>query len=364
MMGGFGAHEYMAPCPAGENDVALAPGYAANVEVASAEAQRVALPVGGPEPQSVHTPGMTTIDAVAGHLSLPPGALLKAFPVVVDDDRGMVMVVVRGDHRVNEVKLANALGASFRPAQPEEISERIGPPGFIGPVGADMPILLDDAVVAGVYVAGANAPDAHLVGVEPGRDFPFDRVDVRMVEAGDRVNGHVIRIEPAIEVGNIFKLGTRFSEPLGATYLDESGREQLIWMGSYGIGPARIAAAAVEQHADEKGIAWPRAIAPWDVELVGLGRPDTPEREAAEKLYEELRAAGIDVLYDDRDAGPGEKFADAELLGVPLRLTLGKRSLQSGAVEAQVRRGLADHEGGVPLEGAAEAVAELWRSLP
>jgi prolyl-tRNA synthetase len=185
-----------------------------------------------------------------------------------------------------------------------------------------------------------------------------------MVEAGDRVNGHVIRIEPAIEVGNIFKLGTRFSEPLGATYLDESGREQLIWMGSYGIGPARIAAAAVEQHADEKGIAWPRAIAPWDVELVGLGRPDTPEREAAEKLYEELRAAGIDVLYDDRDAGPGEKFADAELLGVPLRLTLGKRSLQSGAVEAQVRRGLADHEGGVPLEGAAEAVAELWRSLP
>jgi prolyl-tRNA synthetase len=364
MMGGFGAHEYMAPCPAGENDVALAPGYAANVEVASAEAQRVALPVGGPEPQSVHTPGMTTIDAVAGHLSLPPGALLKAFPVVVDDDRGMVMVVVRGDHRVNEVKLANALGASFRPAQPDEISERIGPPGFIGPVGADMPILLDDAVVAGVYVAGANAPDAHLVGVEPGRDFPFDRVDVRMVEAGDRVNGHVIRIEPAIEVGNIFKLGTRFSEPLGATYLDESGREQLIWMGSYGIGPARIAAAAVEQYADEKGIAWPRAIAPWDVELVGLGRPDTPEREAAEKLYEELRAAGIDVLYDDRDAGPGEKFADAELLGVPLRLTLGKRSLQSGAVEAQVRRGLADHEGGVPLEGAAEAVAELWRSLP
>ena len=174
----------------------------------------------------------------------------------------------------------------------------------------------------------------------------------------------MIRIEPAIEVGNIFKLGTRYSDPLGATYLDESGREQHIWMGSYGIGPARIAAAAVEQYADEQGISWPRAIAPWDVELVGLGRAGTPEREAAEKLYEELRAAGIDVLYDDRDAGPGEKFADAELLGVPLRLTLGKRSLQSGAVEAQVRRGRADHDGGVPLEGAAEAVAELWRSLP
>jgi prolyl-tRNA synthetase len=364
MMGGFGAHEYMAPCPAGENDVALAPGYAANVEVASAEAQAVELPAGRGAPESVDTPGMTTIDAVARHLSLPAGALLKAFPVVVEDDRGMVMVVVRGDHRVNEIKLQNALGAAFRAAHPEEVSDRIGPPGFIGPVGADLPVLLDRAVVPGAYVAGANAPDAHLVGVEPGRDFSFDAVDVRSVEAGDRVNGHAIRIEPAIEVGNIFKLGTRYSEPLGATYLDESGKEQLVWMGSYGIGPARIAAAAVEQFADEQGISWPRAIAPWQIHLVGLGRAGTPEREAAERLYEELRGAGLDVLYDDRDAGPGEKFADAELLGVPLRLTLGKRSVQSGAVEAQVRRGREDQDGGVPLEGAAEAVAELWRSLP
>jgi prolyl-tRNA synthetase len=363
MMGGFGAHEYMAPCPAGENDVALAPGYAANIEVASAEAQPVQLPPSGAEPAAVETPGMTTIDAVAQHLSLPPGALLKAFPVVTDE-RGMVMVVVRGDHRVNEIKLQNALGATFRAANADEISDRIGPPGFIGPMGTDLPILLDEAVVPGAYVVGANRPDAHIAGVEPGRDFAFDRVDVRTVEAGDRVNGGVIRIEPAIEVGNIFKLGTRYSEPLGATYLDESGKEQLVWMGSYGIGPARIAAAAVEQYADEQGISWPRAIAPWDVELVSLGKPGTPEREAAEKLYEELRAAGLDVLYDERDAGPGEKFADAELLGVPLRLTLGRRSLESGTVEAQVRRGRKDHEGGVPLEGAAEAVADLWRSLP
>jgi len=363
MMGGFGAHEYMAPCPAGENDVALAPGYAANIEVASAEAQPVPLPPSGAEPATVQTPRMTTIDAVAGHLGLPAGALLKAFPVVTDD-RGLVMVVVRGDHRINEIKLQNALGATFRAANPDEVSERIGPPGFIGPVGIDLPILLDEAVVPGAYVVGANEPDAHIAGVEPGRDFRFDRVDVRTVEAGDRVNGGVIRIEPAIEVGNIFKLGTRYSEPLGATYLDESGREQLVWMGSYGIGPARIAAAAVEQYADEKGISWPRAIAPWDVELVSLGKAGTPEREAGEKLYEELRAAGLDVLYDDRDAGPGEKFADAELLGVPLRLTLGRRSLESGAVEAQIRRGRTDHDGGVPLEGAAEAVADLWRSLP
>ena len=176
-----------------------------------------------------------------------------------------------------------------------------------------------------------------------------ERGDVRSVEVGDTVNGRPIRIEPAIEIGNIFKLGTRYSDPLGATYLDENGKEQLIHMGSYGIGPARMTAAAIEQYADEKGISWPRAIAPWDVEIVAIGKPGTPEREAAEGLYAELREAGIEVLLDDRDAGPGEKFADAELLGVPLRLTVGKRSLESGAREAQARRGRADHDGGVPL---------------
>src|SRR3954467_3341918 len=272
MMGGLGAHEYMAPSAAGENEVALAPGYAANVEIAAAEPQRTELGHALDAPEAVQTPGLTTVAEVARALGVPTGALLKAYPVVLDDGGAMRMVVVRGDHRINDIKLQNALGAAFRPARPDEVSERIGPPGYIGPVGVDMPGLLDDAVVGGPYVAGANTPDAHLAGVEPGRDFRFERADVRTVEAGDRVNGNMIRIEPAIEVGNIFKLGTRYSEPLGATYLDESGREQLVWMGSYGIGPARIAAAAVEQYADEQGISWPRAIAPWDVELVGLGR--------------------------------------------------------------------------------------------
>ena len=191
-----------------------------------------------------------------------------------------------------------------------------------------------------------------------------ERGDFRTVEAGDTVNGHPIRIEPAIEIANIFKLGTRYSEPLGATYLDENGKEQLIVMGCYGIGPARITAAAIEQYADEKGISWPKAIAPWDVEIVAIGKPGTPERDAAEALYSELSDAGLKVLLDDRDAGPGEKFADAELVGVPLRLTVGKRSLESGRAEAQARRGRVDHEDGVPLQGAAEAVRELWTSLP
>src|SRR5919199_4434449 len=289
MMGGTGAHEYMAPCPAGENDVALAPGYAANVEIARAEAQPVELPPGVDAPEEVSTPGLVTIAEVSAALHVPPGSLLKALPVMVDD-RGLVLVLVRGDHRVNDIKLRNALGAEFRPAREEEFGRRIGPAGFIGPVGADVPVLLDDAVAPGAYVTGANLADRHLRGVEPGRDFPFKRADVRRVEEGDTVDGHRIRIEPAIEVGNIFKLATRFSEPLGASYLDESGTARPIWMGSYGIGPARIAAAAVEQFADEHGISWPRTIAPFDAELVALGRAGSEERELAEALYGELRA--------------------------------------------------------------------------
>jgi len=361
MMGGLGAHEYMAPCPAGENDVALARGYAANVEVARAQAQPVQLPPALDAPELVQTPGMTTVDAVARSLEVPEGALLKAFPVIVDED-AMKLVVVRGDHRVNEIKLRTALRSDFRPARVEEIEQRLGPPGFIGPVGTDLEILLDEAVAPGGYVAGSNRPDAHLRGVEPGRDFRFEPVDVRSVVAGDTVNGAAIRIEPAIEVGNIFKLGTRYSEPLGAKYLDESGREQLIWMGSYGFGPARAAAAAVEQYADGQGISWPRTIAPFDVELVVLGREGSEEHAVAERLYDELREQGLDVVYDDRDAGPGEKFADAELLGCPLRVTLGRRALQSGEVEVQVRRGRESST--VPVDEAPSAIAQLWQGLP
>ncbi len=364
MMGGFGAHEYMAPCAAGENDIALAPGYAANVEVASAEAQPVQLPGELAAPELVHTPGMTTVQAVADALGVASGALLKAFPVFVDGggSEEMRLVIVRGDHRVNEIKLRAALGADFRSASPEQVAERLGPPGFIGPVGAQMPILLDDAVKPGGYVTGANQPDAHLRGVKPGRDFQFETVDVRSVVAGDTVGGAAIRIEPAIEVGNIFKLGTRYSEPLGARYLDDHGKEQLIWMGSYGFGPARAAAAAVEQYADEHGISWPRTIAPFDVELVSLGRAGSEERSLAEELYGALSGLGLGVLYDDRDAGPGEKFADAELLGCPARVTVGRRTLAAGEVEVQVRRGRESRT--VPVQGAASAIAELWRGLP
>ncbi|MDX6665153.1 MAG: prolyl-tRNA synthetase, partial [Solirubrobacteraceae bacterium] len=345
MMGGTGAHEYMAPCAAGENDVALAPGYAANVEVASAEPQPVAaLPdrVAG----ELHTPGASTIEALAASLGVPAGNLLKAFPVVTES-RGLVLVLLRGDHRVQEIKLANALGEPARQATAEELAAHGFVAGYMGP-REGVAVVYDAAVAPGRYVIGANRADHHtVVEVEAG-----ERLDVRRVEPGDTVDGRVLRVEPAIEVGNIFKLGTRYTEPLDATYLDEHGAEQLIVMGSYGIGPARIAAAAVEQLADERGISWPRALAPWDVHVVALGKGESPERAAAEQLYGELTEAGLQVLLDDRDAGTGEKLTDAELLGVPLRIVVGKRSLESGTAEAQARRG-AKNLDPVELEGAA-----------
>jgi prolyl-tRNA synthetase len=353
MMGGSAAHEYMAPCPAGENDVALAPGYAANVEVASADPQPappLELDLG-----DVETPGATTIEEVAGLLGVPASRCLKAFPVIRASDDKLVMCFLRGDHRVNEIKLRNALKSEFRPAHEEELR---GPAGYLGP-SDDVEAVYDAALDTGPYVMGANREGWHRVAEIPAGP----RLDFRTVEAGDTVGGHAIRIEPAIEVGNIFKLGTRYSEPLGATYLDENGVEQLIWMGSYGIGPARIAAAAVEQYADEHGISWPRSIAPWDVHVVTAGKPDSDEAKAAEELYERLRAGGLDVLLDDRPAGAGEKFADAELLGCPLRLTVGRRSLASGTAESVRRRGQEQLDA-VPLDSAVEVVRDQWLASP
>ena len=361
MMGGTGAHEYMAPCAAGEDEVALAPGYAANMDIASAEPQPVEQPEPLDAPEELSTPGLTTVEEVSEALGAAPGALLKAMPVIVEE-RGMVMVLVRGDHRLNDTKLRNALGAGFRPAREEEIESELGPVGFVGPVGASVPVLKDAAIEGESFVTGANKADAHLRGVRPGRDFDFEELDVRRVEAGDTApGGGTIEIEPAIEVANIFKLGTRYSEPLGATYLDEQGNEQPIVMGSYGIGPARIVAAAIEQGADEKGITWPPAIAPWAIHLVSLAKAEDAEREPADRLYLQLREAGVDVIYDDRDAGPGEKLTDAELLGCPLRLVVGKRGLAEGVVEAQARR--SGEERRLPVDDAATAAREMLESL-
>ena len=366
MMGGLGAHEYMAPCPAGENDVALSDaGYAANLEVASATPVEVdGLPEALPEPRPVETPGARTIEQVTQMLGVPAGALIKAMPVIPEGG-DPALVLVRGDHRLKETKLQNAFGAPTRLAQEQEVRELFGSePGFIGPVGSAVRVVTDEAL-RGLHglVTGANRPDLHLEGVQPERDFATDWADLRAVEEGDRCpQGGRIRIEPAIEVGNIFKLGTRYSEPLGARYLDEEGSERPIWMGSYGIGPARIVGAAIEQFHDERGITWPRAVAPFELELVALGKPGDEARTVAEDLYAELRGLGADVLFEDRDGSPGEKFADAELLGCPLRLTVGRKSLEAGEVDVQVRRG--QEKRSLALEGSARAAMELLETLP
>ncbi|MGN6663203.1 MAG: proline--tRNA ligase [Solirubrobacterales bacterium] len=357
MMGGSGADEFMAPCPAGEDEVALAPGYAANVEIASAQPQPVELPPRLEAPEPVETPGLGRVEEVAAHLGLPTGAFIKALPIMVEG-RGMVLVLLRGDHRLNEVKLRNGMGTDFRQARAEEIEEELGPVGFIGPVGSGLPIIRDAALTGDSYVTGANKRDLHLRGVDPARDFESYEMDVRKVEAGDTApGGGRIEIEPAIEVGNIFKLGTRYSEPLGATYLDENGVEKPIVMGCYGIGPARILAAAIEQSNDEHGIKWPASIAPWKIHLVSLAKSGEEERTVADRLYEELRSSG-EVLYDDRDAGPGAKLNDADLLGCPLRLVVGRRGLAEGVVEAIERKDGTVYK--LPVEeAAAQALALL-----
>ena len=285
-------------------------------------------------------------------LGVDPAVLIKALPVV-GEDGVLRLALVRGDDRLNEIKLRKALGQDFRPAADEEITAAFGaPPGFIGPVGVDVEVIADSCLERGTYIAGANREGYHLRGVEPGRDFRATFADIRTVRDGDVCPlGGIIAIEPAIEVGNIFKLGTRYSEPLGARYLDEDGREQTIVMGSYGIGPARIAAAAVEQYADEQGISWPRSIAPFDVHLVALGKPGSAEVEYADRLYESLTGAGVEVIYDDRPISPGEKFVEAELLGCPLRVVAGKRTLELDRLEVQVRRGREARD--IPLEDAA-----------
>ena len=232
MMGGSDAHEYMAPCAAGEDEVAIAEGYAANLEVASADPQAVELPPALDEPREAPTPGMTTVDEVSEALGVPAG---RGAQGDADGHRGPGPRhgPVRGDHRLNEIKLANTLGAHVRQATPEEIEAEIGPPGFIGPVGAKVPVLKDAAIQGEGFFGGANRPDHHLIGISPGRDFEFEEVDVRAVEAGDTApGGGAIEIVPAIEIGNIFKLGTSYSEALGASYLDESGKERPVVMGS------------------------------------------------------------------------------------------------------------------------------------
>ncbi|MGZ4397620.1 MAG: proline--tRNA ligase [Gaiellaceae bacterium] len=359
LMGGSLAHEYLAPCEAGENAVAFCErgDYHANVEVAVGVPSRPDLPERLAEPQPIETPNVRTIDDLVAFLGIDPRATAKAMPVVGPDGK-LVLGLVRGDHRLHELKMQKALGGEFRPAHLEEIQQAFGAPGgFLGPVGVDVEVVADEALSEGWYVSGANRDGWHLLGVEAGRDYKPRFADIREVVQDDTCIhcGGRLHVEPAIEVGNIFKLGTRYSAALEARYLDEAGHERPIVMGSYGIGPGRTLAAAVEQRHDEHGILWPRTIAPYDVEIVALQASGVEVGEIAERLAGELTESGFETLLDERDARPGEKFADADLIGAPVRVTVGRKTIEDGAVDVRLReRG----------EERRVAAGELAGSLP
>ena len=365
MMGGMGAHEFVAPSPAGEDTIARSASgaYAANVELAISIAVEPDFGPTPAAPEAFDTPGIGTIDELSRVTGLVPARLCKS--VVVVSDGGPVLALVRGEHTLHEKKLSHVIGR-HRPAQADEIREWFGAnPGSLGPVGLDGVRIVADATIAtGHYVTGANRDGEHLRGVVLGRDFQAEVADIRNVLAGEGcpISGEPLELEPVIEIGNIFKLGTKYSVPLGAMYLSAEGHERPIIMGSYGIGPARVLAAAIEQSHDEAGIVWPKALAPFDIHMVLVGDAESPQGVFAEALFDQLSDAGFAVLLDDRPGTkPGEKFVEAELLGCPIRVTVGKRTLPDGPLEVQVRKGRERHD--VPLEGAAAAIAEVWDRL-
>lgn len=386
MMGGAVSHEYMAYAEAGEDEIVFCRecGYASNVETAVAGAdpelptsetarcgaadapfaRATGAAVDLLEEAELDTPDAKTIEQVADYLGLPARAFIKALVVTPESGEevaatGPVMVLVRGDHELNELKLEGVLGTPFRMATPEEVLEAQGvEPGFVGPVPTPLPVFADEALRRGSYVAGANKPGFHRSGVTleqmPQATFA-DLRDVRPGEPCAQCSGE-LQGARVIEVGNIFQLGLKYSVPMGATFLDEDGRERPIVMGSYGIGLARIAAAAVEQHHDDNGICWPASIAPFEVHLVLVRASDQAQRALADDLYARLKADGIDVVYDDRDLSPGIKFKDADLLGCPAQVVVGKRAAE-GVVELKERGGGERRD--VAVADLAAALTEL-----
>jgi prolyl-tRNA synthetase len=345
MMGGSESIDYLAPSGSGENTLVTCErgDYAADLEIARGIPRAPLFPDALTTPEEVETPGVTTCEDLAGFLEIDLAATSKAMPVVADGQ--VVLALVRGDDRLDEAKLAATLGADVRPAQVEEIRDAFGAdPGSLGPVGFVGLVLLDETLREGQFVAGANRTGFHLRGVEHGRDFEARVADIRVAREGDRCPkcGGALTFRTAIEVGHIFKLGSHYSIPLDATFLDEQSVERPLVMGCYGIGPGRVLAALVEQRHDHRGIVWPKAVTPYDVHVLALTGGSAEVEALAVSVAEELSAAGKDVLLDDRDARPGEKFADSDLLGTPLRVTVGKKSLDDGAVDVRSRVDEAD----------------------
>jgi prolyl-tRNA synthetase len=336
IMGGRESSGFMAPAISGDNILVRCENgdYFADYDAARGIPRAPDFPEPIERPEELETPGVTTIEALADFLDVDPAATSKAMPVIAGER--LVLALIRGDDRLSEEKLVTALGQAYRPATEDEIRATFGAGGgSLGPVGVTVEVLADEALREGQFVAGANRDGWHLRGVEAGRDYNPRFADIRQANGGDAcpVCGGALIEQPAIELGHIFKLGTFYSVPFDATFLDEDGEEKPLVMGSYGIGPARTMAAIVEQHHDDNGIEWPASVAPYDVHIVVI----PGQEEHAESVAETLSGAGLEVLLDDRDARAGEKFADADLIGCPVRVTVGRKAAEDGTVDVRER---------------------------
>jgi prolyl-tRNA synthetase len=344
-MGGSQSQEFMVATNAGEDYVVSCKqtGYAANLEKAVSRPVPPAVPdpEGDLSPEEIHTPGQKTIDEVAAFLSVPPTSLMKSLVLIADDKP--FLALLRGDHQLSETKFQTATGCQeFRPATNDEINSLMGADaGSLGPVGvASMPILLDAALEGRRnMISGANRNDYHLKNVTPGEDFQAAVHDLRQVVEGDtEINtGAPLEVRKTVEIGHIFKLGYKYSKTMGLNVLDQNGVETPVIMGSYGIGIERVLCAAVELYSDSNGMSMPVSIAPFECVVTPVKASDASLAEAATKIYQELKQLGVDVLYDDRDLSPGVKFKDADLIGIPYRIVVGKK-LPQGIVELVTRR--------------------------
>ncbi len=365
-IGGNASHEFHVLADAGEDAIAFSTesDYAANVELAEALAPKAQADAASEEMRTVDTPNAKTIDEIVEQFKQPIERTVKTLIVRANEDADaeLVAIIMRGDHELNEIKAAKhpLLTDPIQMATEEEIRAAIGAgPGSLGPVGLKMPVLVDRAAaVANDFSAGANEDGKHFFGLNWSRDVELGEiVDLRNVIEGDPspCGKGKITIARGIEVGHIFQLGQTYSEKLNCTVLDENGKSIVTTMGCYGIGVSRVVGAAIEQHHDDNGIVWPTAMAPFQVILIPMNMKKSERvREAAEKLYNELKDAGIDVLFDDRDARPGVMFADCELIGIPHRVVIGDRSLDNGEVEYRART--ADDNEMMPLEGFVETL--------
>ncbi len=363
-IGGSFSHEFMVLADTGEDEVVVCDqgDYAANLEKAETSPEDQD---GSEEPEAslekVHTPGKHTVEEVCEFLGLSPKQLAKT--LLFDSDKGPLVALVRGDRELNQAKLMSATGAAWVTlATAQSIEEYTGgPQGFSGPKGLELPIWADDEVARMKnFIIGANEKDYHYTGANSGRDFNITQTaDLKTAREGDqcpKCRGR-LGITRGIEVGHVFKLGTKYSEALGANYLDAEGRECPIIMGCYGIGTGRTVASAIEQNHDERGIIWPMPIAPFQVYLMVINAKDQASKDATDKLYEQLQAAGVDVLFDDRDERAGVKFKDADLLGIPIRVVIGSKTLAKGAVELKLRQD--EKPDLVPIEKAVERIEEI-----